>query len=444
MAIKLSSKETEKVIVLKGSTLRMLSLAVRLIASLAIAIIMPSLLDHYNIIFYQRYVHGASGGFFFNSYTLAGFITFLVCFFIGSKIREIKSILVVIYNFIQKYILRSIGAEVFVCNLISILAAGIVYSIAYNISYWDVFASLCWAIPVYLLVFHLLTGRKIKYIKEITTGIEEISKGNLDFKVAEKGNDEFRILAKNINKMSVELKNKIEDERRSEQTKNELITNVSHDLKTPLTTIIGYLTLVKDKSYDNENNMNDYIERAYSKSLRLKKLIEDLFEYTKITNGVIKVNKTNVNIVELIEQLLGEMSVLAKQNNLSFVTEYSSPEIYLEVDSDLMARAFENILSNSVKYSYKELNSKIIISITQNKGHVTLSFENQGDTIPTEVLPLLFERFYRVDKSRNSKVSGSGLGLAIAKSIVELHGGTISAESEANRVKISVELNSYM
>lgn len=263
----------------------------------------------------------------------------------------------------------------------------------------------------------------------------------MDFKVQEKGNDEFSILAKNINKMSIELKNKIEDERRAEKTKSELITNVSHDLKTPLTTIIGYLTLVKDKNYDGEKTMDDYIERAYSKSLRLKKLIEDLFEYTKISNGVIRINKTNVNIVELMDQLLGEMSIIAKQNNLSFETNYSSPEIYVNVDSDLMARTFENILSNSIKYSYKELNSKVTISIAEREGGITLTFENQGDTIPTEVLPLLFERFYRVDKSRNSKVSGSGLGLAIAKSIVELHGGTISAESEANRVKVIVELN---
>ncbi len=331
--------------------------------------------------------------------------------------------------------------EVFVANVISILVAGSVYLIAFNITDWHMFISLLWAVPAYILVFHLLTRRKIKYIKEITTGIQEISKGNLDFKVAERGNDEFKILAKNINKMSVELKNKIEDERRAEQTKNELITNVSHDLKTPLTTIIGYLTLVKDKNYDGEVTMNDYIERAYLKSLRLKKLIEDLFEFTKITNGVIRVNKTTVNIVELIDQLLGEMSILAKQNNLSFEIECSSPEIYVDVDSDLMARTFENILSNSIKYSYKELNSKIFVSIIQNRGKVILSFENQGDTIPTEVLPLLFERFYRVDKSRNSKMSGSGLGLAIAKSIVELHDGTISAESEANRVKINVELN---
>lgn len=434
----MASNEAEKVIILKGNTLKRISLVIRFLVSLALAVIFPMILSNFRILRYHEYSYRWE---FLNNYSLIGVIIFILIFFFRNKLGKIGKIILGIHNANQKYIMRSIGVEVFVANMISILIAGSVYLIVFNFTYWHMFTSLLWAVPVYILVFHLLTRRKIKYIKEITTGIQEISKGNLDFKVAERGNDEFKILAKNINKMSIDLKNKIEDERRAEQTKNELITNVSHDLKTPLTTIIGYLTLVKDKNYDGELTMNDYVERAYLKSLRLKKLIEDLFEYTKITNGVIKVNKTTVNIVELMDQLLGEMSILAKQNNLSFETEYSSPEIHVDVDSDLMARTFENILSNSIKYSYKELNSKIFISVTENREKVMLSFENQGDTIPTEVLPLLFERFYRVDKSRNSKVSGSGLGLAIAKSIVELHGGMISAESEANRVKVSVQLN---
>lgn len=428
-----NNTESEKVIVLKGTTLKIITLIIRLFTSIIIAVCTMILMQFsaFPFIYWNPFV---------TSYSIIGFIIFLICFLFGNRIKNIGNIFTAIYRFNQKYIMRSISIEVFTANIISLLAGAVVYFVSFNISWGNYAAAWFWAIPAYILVFHFLARKKIKYIKEITDGIQEISRGNLDFRVAEKGNDEFRILAKNINRMSVELKNKIEDERRAEQTKNELITNVSHDLKTPLTTIIGYLTLVKDKKYDGEKNMDDYIERAYSKSLRLKKLIEDLFEYTKITNGVIRVNKTRVNIVELMEQLLGEMSLLAKQNNLSFERNYSSHEIYLEIDSDLMARTFENILSNSIKYSYKELNSKIYVSILEENGKVMISFENQGDTIPTEILPLLFERFYRADKSRNSKISGSGLGLAIAKSIVELHGGAINAESEANRVKITVIL----
>ncbi|OPJ59230.1 sensor histidine kinase [Clostridium oryzae] len=433
----MNSNEEEKVIVLKSSTVKIVSLAVKGLISFTIAVGVPLLLDNGYELFHIQYL--AEWSLFHNDF-LIGFFTFLVSFVLLINIRRIENILNIIHDFSQGYTMKSIGVEILVVNVISISAAEIVYHVALRISCGDRFSSFLLAAPVYFVVFHFMAGKKIRYIREITTGIQEISSGNLEFKLVEKGNDEFTIMARNINSMSALLKDKIEDERRSEQTKNELITNVSHDLKTPLTTIIGYLTLVKDKNYDNEGTMNDYIDRAYSKSLRLKKLIEDLFEYTKISNGVIKINKSNVNIVELMEQLLGEMSILAKQNDLSFEKNYSSNEIYADVDSDLMARAFENILSNSIKYSYKELDSKIIVSIIQNKDNVLISFENQGDTIPTEILPLLFERFYRVDKSRNSKISGSGLGLAIAKNIVELHGGNISAESEANTVKISVKL----
>lgn len=283
--------------------------------SVAITLILQGLLMYNNIIRYRPFLYDWP---YFNSYTLSGAIIFIVSFFFGSRIKNIGSFFTAIYRFNMKYIMRSINIEIFAANVVSLLAAGGVFFTSLKISFMNFTAAWSWAIPTYILIFHFLTRKKIKYIKEITSGVQEISKGNLDFQVAEKGNDEFRILAKNINRMSVELKNKIEDERRAEKTKNELITNVSHDLKTPLTTIIGYLTLVKDKKYDSEKHMDDYIERAYSKSLRLKKLIEDLFEYTKITNGVIKVNKTKVNLVELMEQLLGEMSILAKQNNLSF------------------------------------------------------------------------------------------------------------------------------
>ena len=432
-----SNNESEKVIVLKGKTLKTISLVFRFVISFAITFLLKDFFIYSWRIPYIEYSYKWP---YFNSYALSTLFIFIVCFFFGTRIKNIGSAFAAIYRFYMKFVMRSINAEIFTANLISLLAAGAVFFASMKYSSRNYITAWLWAVPTYILVFHFLARKKIKYIKEITSGIQEISKGNLDFKVVEKGNDEFKILAKNINRMSVELKNKIEDERRAEKTKNELITNVSHDLKTPLTTIIGYLTLVKDKKYDSEKHMDDYIERAYLKSLRLKKLIEDLFEYTKINNGVIKVNKTKVNLVELMEQLLGEMSVLAKQNNLSFEKNFSSNEIYVNVDSDLMARTFENIFSNSIKYSYKELNSKIKVSINEDRGHVIISVENQGDTIPTEILPLLFERFYRVDESRNSKISGSGLGLAIAKSIVELHDGTISAESEANRVKINVVL----
>lgn len=167
----------------------------------------------------------------------------------------------------------------------------------------------------------------------------------------------------------------------------------------------------------------------------------DLFEYTKVSNGVLRVDRSKVNLVELLEQQIGELSVLAKQKNICIEKDFQCSEIIVNIDPALMARVFENILSNAVKYSYSDPQGIILVKITQEKDQAVVMVENQGDTIPTEMLPLIFERFYRVDKSRNSKIAGSGLGLAIAKSIVDLHGGNIYAESEGNRVRVYVVLH---
>ena len=301
----------------------------------------------------------------------------------------------------------------------------------------SLFAALM-AISVFIILLLLIISVKTNYIKEITRGILEISKGNLDFHIKAKGNDELKVLAENINSMSNQLKCKINDERIAEKTKSDLITNVSHDLKTPLTSIIGYLTLLKDRKYESSDQMNEYINKSYIKSQRLQKLIIDLFEYTKLNNGAIKLNKTEVNLVELLDQLIGELTIIAEKNNLTFKKCFTDNEIIVSIDSNQMVRVFENILINAIKYSSGQ--GKIYVKALKQYGRVIVMIENEGDTIPEEDLTLLFDRFYRVEKSRMSQTGGSGLGLAIAKSIVELHGGEIWAESCNQRIRIYVRL----
>ncbi|HHY28289.1 MAG TPA: HAMP domain-containing protein, partial [Desulfitobacterium dehalogenans] len=372
--------------------------------------------------------------------------TFLFIIACTGRYERFLALLNNLFSWIKGVCLKSLGLELFIFNLASLLGAGLVFIVLKLLppglrpSFWFLPSSVILSIFAFFIINSLLIKNKVNYLKEIAGGILEISKGNLDFTVAVKGNDEFKVLAQNINYMSAELKSKIEDEKRAEKTKNELITNVSHDLKTPLTTIIGYLSLLNDKKYETQDHLDEYLGKAYAKSLKLKKLIEDLFEYTKLSNGIIQVNKSSINLIELIEQQIGEISLLAKQNNLCFVKSFSHPTIEVEVDSDLMARVFENIFSNAIKYSYKDLPGDIVVHIRKEGNKVTVLIENQGDTIPTELLPLLFERFYRVDESRNSRMPGSGLGLAIAKSIVELHDGDIYAESEANKIRVCIVL----
>ncbi|TGE39423.1 sensor histidine kinase [Desulfosporosinus fructosivorans] len=294
------------------------------------------------------------------------------------------------------------------------------------------------AITVFISLLVLLLRTKVKYIKEISDGILEISKGSLDFRITKKGHDELGLLAENINSMSEQLKTQIEEERKAERSKNELITNVSHDLKTPLTSIIGYLRLVKDKKYETYEQMKEYLDTAYEKSEKLRMLIQDLFEYTKLANGDVQIKKSKINLVELIEQVMGELSLMARENHATFLKVYLKNEVSVEVDSDKIVRAIENILVNAIKYSYRP--GEIKVQIAQEDKTTLVIVENSGDTIQKEDLSHLFDRFFRVEKSRTSDIGGSGLGLSIAKSIVKLHDGEIWAESENNKIRIFVRL----
>ena len=294
-------------------------------------------------------------------------------------------------------------------------------------------------IPVIIVVLliYILTRRKTKYIKEICRGIEIISQGNLDYRIDKKGVDELSILSDKINSMSIDLKNIIEEERNAQRFKSELITNVSHDLRTPLTSLIGYIQLANNEK-TLLNDKEKYIEIALQKSNKLKKLINDLFEYSKFESGGIKLEKEEINIVEIIEQSIGELSILTRERNITFHKNFSN-SIILNADANKIGRVFENVISNAVKYSTEA--STININAFKKNGGVIITFENAIDEEFKDNAERLFDRFYRADKARNSEQGGSGLGLAIAKNIIQMHGGRIWAESEQKIFRINIKLN---
>ncbi|MBU5591396.1 HAMP domain-containing histidine kinase [Clostridium sp. MSJ-4] len=294
------------------------------------------------------------------------------------------------------------------------------------------------ALIAFILLFLLLTRKKVKYIEEISHGLIQISTGNLDYNIDIKGYDELSKLAQNINYMEKELKNKIEETTKAENTKSELITNVSHDLKTPLTSIMGYLGLLKDGKYEDEDQMKDYLDIAFNKSQKLKILIEDLFEYTKLSNKGIPLNKKNVSFNELIEQLIYELVPVAEENEIILHKDIEPSKILVNIDGDKMVRVFENLLMNAIKYSYKP--STVYIKLYKEDSEAILCISNKGDSFSDSDLNKVFDRFYRVEKSRSSSEGGSGLGLAISKSIVELHEGNIWAECHGNDIKFFVSL----
>lgn len=300
------------------------------------------------------------------------------------------------------------------------------------------FLALVISVITFVLLFIIITNRKMKYIEEISKGLDIISKGDLSYRIDVRGKDEIAELANNINYMATEIDNRIQSERRAEQTKSELITNVSHDLRTPLTSVIGYLGLVKENKYENKDQMKDYLNIAFNKAERLKLLIDDLFEYTKLNNKGIKLEKTSVNLNEFLSQLIEEYVPMFEENEMYVERSLKAVESTVNIDSDKMVRVFENLLSNAIKYSYKP---GIVMIDTYNDGdYIVTTVKNRGEIISKEKLERLFDRFYRGDEARNSSVSGTGLGLAISKNIVNLHDGFIWAESINDDIVFFIKL----
>jgi len=292
-------------------------------------------------------------------------------------------------------------------------------------------------IVLFIVFFLMLTKKFIKYIHEISDGINQISQGNLNHRIIIPNEDEFAFLADKLNLMADNIKEIMENERRIENSKNELITSVAHDLRTPLTSIIGYLDLVSKKELDQETRER-YISIAYNKSKRLEKLIDDLFTYTKFSFGEVKANITEVDMVKLINQLLDEFYPSFAEYNLEYDFISQCQQAVIMADGDLLARAFANLISNAIKYGRE--GKKIRIELAKNEEGVLIAVINYGNIIPQEDLDRIFQRFYRVESSRSSETGGSGLGLAIANSIIQMHNGKISVVSNEDGTVFSIEL----
>jgi len=289
----------------------------------------------------------------------------------------------------------------------------------------------------FLIIFYLITNKKMKYIEIISIGLLEISKGNLDYRIKKYGSDELGILADNINYMAEELKTKIESERSAEKTKNDLITNVSHDLRTPLTSIKGYLELIKNKKYTQESQLDQYANISFNQAEKLELLINDLFEYTKLANNAVVFEKQNIALNELLDQLIEELVPICENANVTISKEFIKEKAIVNVDPNKVARVFENLLINAIRYSVKPSDIRVILTV--NNGFSLVSILNKCEKISDDNLSKIFDRFYRVEQSRTSDSGGSGLGLAIAKGMVELQNGFIEAKYEEGYISFNVK-----
>lgn len=317
--------------------------------------------------------------------------------------------------------------------------------------------ALCYALSfiVFVEIFFKLIDFTIEYIRKLRRSIQQVTSGNYGVQCEVEYDDELGSLAANINvlsktllakeKESKKLKEKeraaLDIERNAERQKNELITNVAHDLRTPLTTIVGYLELIKDDTALSKEDVHKYSGIAYEKSIRLQEMMDDLFEFTKLDNADIKLNKSMINLSGLIMQMTDEFYPSFKDCNITPIVDLPEENIYVQGDGQLLARVFDNLISNALKYGYH--NTDLKIEVSGDEKYATVKVINHGDTIASEDIPLLFNKFYRTDSSRNSKTGGTGLGLAITKNIVDLHHGDISVTSDDQITTFIVKFNRY-
>ncbi|QUI23275.1 HAMP domain-containing histidine kinase [Vallitalea pronyensis] len=302
-------------------------------------------------------------------------------------------------------------------------------------------AMIAFGIICFIIYLLILVSGLVKYIGEISQRVSEIAGGNLDIKIDKITRDELGQLAVDINTMTTQLKQLISEERQTNETKNYLITSLSHDLKTPLTSIYGYLELINNDDYKDEVELRYYTQIAYRKTIQLRKMIDQLFDYTKFSDSHMVLDKIKIDVKELINQLVVEYYPYFLKKKLECRVHVGNERYEVHGDSQLLLRVFENLMSNAVRYSGE--NSKHIdITLEVVYNHVHIHFTNYNNIIPVHQQPYIFNQFYKIEHEDHDMES-SGLGLAIAKNIVEMHGGEITVDSHDNQTTFTLSFDLY-
>ena len=347
-------------------------------------------------------------------------------------------------NYFSRFVLNVVCSSIVLLAITSFFVYNTIITVdnKENINLYSLILFILIGIVAFAITFIFLERRRNNYIEDIYAGIERMSKGDLTTKLDINGDDELSLMAFNINIMQDTINKLIESEKESEKSKNELITNIAHDLRTPLTSIIGYLEILVNNYNISDEKKKEYINIAFEKSKKLEILIEDLFSFTKMNYGdELIVNRERIDIVELLNQLISELYPLFEKNDMECSLQTNVNKLMLNLDPKLIVRLFENLINNAIKYGKDGKN--IVVKIKNNKKleNVEISIINFGRLIPEESLKKIFDKFYRVDNSRTSETGGTGLGLAIAKSIVELHNGDISVKSDSAGTEFKVVFN---
>lgn len=369
------------------------------------------------------------------AYALAAF----GLFFILSMARKIKA-----KRFFSDFILWRIVKSVFTTVKELYYGSNITRKVAFLLAAMCLFSASVVMMPVVLVISLLYCIKVIKQYEEIKKGVHEMKNGNLSYKIKLNGNvlGEFEGLAQDINDISEGFDVAVKQELKNQRLKTELISNVSHDIKTPLTSIITYVDLLKKEGLDSDDAPK-YLEILDQKSIRLKKLTEDLFEAAKASSGDIPLDMHEVELLSLINQGLGEMNDRFEKRGLEIIIKAEKEKYYALADGQLLWRVVENLFGNIIKYAQK--NSRVYIDIREEVGEelskkTIIEIKNVSENplnIPAEEL---LERFKRGDTSRSTE--GSGLGLSIAKDLMQIQGADFDILIDGDLFKAILTLDS--
>ncbi len=276
-------------------------------------------------------------------------------------------------------------------------------------------------------------------LRHIISELHYIANGHLNHRIPFKLKGNTQSVVESINALVDSVIQSMDEERAIESSKDELITNVSHDLRTPLTSILGYLGLIRDKQYHSQEDLLKYADIAYLKAKQMKSLVDNLFEYTKVKQTGTPLSISKIDLNQMMEQLVASFELEADKSGLAIWAQETDQPMYIEADAEKLGRVFNNLISNAIKYG-KGGHHIYLSCATGQPGEVVIHVANDSPEIPKQSLDQIFERFYRVESSRNKDTGGSGLGLAIAQSIIDLHGGYINVSSDQGLTTFAIHL----
>ena len=289
-----------------------------------------------------------------------------------------------------------------------------------------------------VLYWRLIRRYHQMQLRHVISELHYIANGHFDHRINFRVRPELQRVVDSINSLVDSTVNSINEERAIEKSKDELITNVSHDIRTPLTSIIGYLGLLKT-GISSKEDQQKYVDIAYTKAEQMKSLADDLFEYTTLKSTSTKLNLNELHIYSMLEQVAAGFELEAEKKGIDIEIEARPKNLTIQADAEKLVRVYNNLISNAFKYGTGATKIKLVANLV-NKSEVELRDENNGEPIPVSAQKKIFDRFYRVETSRNTKTGGTGLGLSITKSVVDLHHGTIRCQSDENWTSFIIRL----